>query len=109
MVAFANPHQPSRTEITAARFPLGETVKTHGVLALEQSGNIKAHDFLRRHAAGDWGDCSAEDKQSNEQALKPESPDRLVSSYRLKGSERSVFVITEADRSVTTVLLSEEY
>ena len=85
-------------------FDCGQIIATSGVLALEP----KAQDFralLARHIVGDWGNLSEEDKQLNESALKDGS--RLLSSYEMKGAK--VYVITEADRSVTTFLLPEEY
>jgi hypothetical protein len=55
---------------------------------------------------GDWGVVDAEDKQANDEALK--SGERLLSAYVIKSGER-VWVITEADRSATTLLLPDEY
>ena len=62
-------------------------------------------DLLRRHGAGDWGNLCAADKAQNNRALKEGT--RLLSAYELAGSK--VWIITEADRSYTTVLLPEEY
>lgn len=87
-----------------ARFPLGQTVITanaHAVLPPESV--LKA---LARHARADWGELDAEDKAANERALLEGS--RLLSAYVTAGGER-FYVITEADRSVTTVLLPEDY
>lgn len=61
---------------------------------------------MRRHAKGDWGDLDVEDLQANDAALK--SGGRLVSSYRTESGTK-FWIITEADRSATTVLLPEEY
>ena len=85
------------------RFPLGQVVITRNAsdrLAFEDV----AHS-LARHMFGDWGDLDAEDIQTNEDALK--HGDRLLSAYG-KG-ERRFWIITEADRSVTTILLPEDY
>ena len=60
----------------------------------------------RRHIVGDWGECCEEDKQANEDALA--QGERLLSVYRTSKDEK-IWVITEADRSSTCVLLPEEY
>lgn len=61
---------------------------------------------LRRHARGDWGDLDDEDRAANEAALKHGA--RLLSAYHTKAGTK-FWIITEADRSATTVLLPEEY
>lgn len=87
-------------------FPLGQCVATPGALeALAGAGQIPK-EFLDRHARGDWGEVDAEDKQANQDALV--HGDRLLSAYRTS-LDVQVWVITEADRSVTTILLPEEY
>ncbi len=63
-------------------------------------------DCLKRHAAGDWGDLGEEDKKANDAALKDGS--RLLSAYEKPGLPK-IWIITEWDRSVTTVLFPEEY
>lgn len=88
------------------KFPLGQCVATPGALKALEESNESAIPFLRRHAAGDWGDVCADDAQANEDALKLGA--RLLSSYRTTKGTR-LWVITEADREVTTVLLPEEY
>ena len=89
------------------RFSLGQVVATPGALrALEEAGQSPG-DFLRRHAGGDWGIVCPEDKAANDAALKDGS--RVVSSYVLKDGDTKVWVITEADRSSTCILLPEEY
>jgi hypothetical protein len=62
--------------------------------------------FLDRHVAGDWGEVDADDQQANQDALL--HGERLLSAYRTSSGVR-IWVITEADRSVTTILLPEEY
>lgn len=86
-----------------ARFPLGEiAVTANASLRLTTEEVLSA---LHRHASGDWGDLLPEDAMTNELAL--HGQERLFSAY---GSGRHRFwVITEADRSVTTVLLPEDY
>ena len=61
---------------------------------------------LRRHARGDWGEVDAEDWKSNDRSLQEGT--RLLSAYRTRSGIK-LWIITEADRSVTTVLLPEEY
>jgi hypothetical protein len=84
------------------RFPLGRTVATPGAIAL----GIDLAAYMRRHHCGDWGDLCDEDKQANEDALVHGL--RILSHYKLGGSRR-IYIITEADRSSTCVLLPEEY
>lgn len=87
-------------------FPLGETVMTPGALAALVDSATLPGDLLLRHVAGDWGDVSDHDRKVNDEALR--DGDRLLSSYKTKPGEK-IWVITEADRSVTTVLLPDEY
>ena len=85
------------------RFPVGMTYATPGALALE----VDLTRYLHRHHCGDWGDeLCAEDKAANEQALKDGS--RLLSCYRTPAGDR-LYIITEWDRSVTTIMLPSEY
>lgn len=88
--------------IMEPRFPLGQTVATPASLAL----GIDLASYLRRHHCGDWGDLDDEDKQSNEEAL--ELGLRILSCYQV-GDGKRIYIITEADRSSTCVLLPEEY
>lgn len=88
------------------RFSLGRTLATPGALdALAASGE-SAIKFLSRHVRGDWGEISDDDKFLNEQALL--DGDRLLSAYRTSHDVK-IWVITEADRSATTILLPDEY
>ena len=90
----------------AVKFNLGQLVATPGALAaLEQAGQ-DANDFVLRHASGDWGDLSDDDRKENEFSLFHGF--RLLSSYRLRSGTK-IWIITEADRSSTTLLLPEEY
>jgi hypothetical protein len=87
-------------------FRLGQTVATPGALqALEDAGQMPA-EFLSRHLAGDWGDVPPDDAAENELSLREGF--RLLSSYRTRAGVR-LWVITEADRSATTILLPDEY
>jgi len=92
--------------VPAVKFNLGQLVATPGALAaLEQAGQ-DANDFVLRHASGDWGDLSDDDRKENEFSLLHEF--RLLSAYTLRNGVK-LWVITEADRSATTVLLPGEY
>lgn len=87
-------------------FPAGQIVATRGALALLTRANKAPSEFLSRHLRGDWGDLCQEDKAENELSLKHGY--RLMSSYRINESE-ILWVITEADRSATTMLLPSDY
>lgn len=87
-----------------ARFRIGHIVSTPNALA-----HLTQEDILlgiQRHQAGDWGDVSEEDRQENELSLKQGF--RLLSVYHAANGVK-FWLITEADRSATTVLLPEDY
>jgi hypothetical protein len=86
------------------KFQLGRTVITKN--ALDRLSNDDVQIALARHGAGDWGDVCSEDRQENELSLREGF--RLLSVYQSKAGEK-FWVITEADRSVTTILLPEDY
>ena len=86
--------------------PLGRIVATPGARAALQAAGQTPHEFLARHLRKDWGDLSAEDRQENELSLREGF--RLLSVYHTKLGE-TVWIITEADRSATTVFLPSEY
>ena len=88
------------------RFGLGLVVATPGALEVLGDLEVSPSELIERHAAGDWGDVPTEDARENEYAL--ECGFRVMSSYPLPG-EVCVWVITEADRSSTCLLLPEEY
>jgi hypothetical protein len=85
--------------------PLGKVVATPGALKLLLERGEHSFDYLARHATGDWGDLCEHDRRENERSLVHGW--RVVSSYPV--GEKCIWVITEADRSVTTILLPEEY
>ena len=91
---------------TIPLFPAGQIVATPGGLALLEQANKSPLEFLYRHLRGDWGDLCQDDKTENELSLKYGL--RLMSSYRVTETEK-LWVITEADRSVITLLLPSEY
>ena len=86
------------------KFPLGQIVATPNALgALTQDDITTA---LRRHVSGDWGDLGEEDKKENDFSLTREL--RILSAYHGAGGTK-FWIITEADRSATTILLPEDY
>jgi len=87
-------------------FDLGQLVATPGALAALEKTGQNAMEFLSRHVSGDWGELPKEDKDENRMSL--EKGFRLLSSYRTTAGDK-LWVITEADRSITTLLLPEEY
>jgi hypothetical protein len=91
-----------------SKFELGQTVMTRGI-AEELKSNKDFAQFVsvsfHRHATGDWGEMCEEDKQANEDALI--HGNRLFSSYT--EGDWKIWIITEWDRSVTTILFPSEY
>ena len=87
-------------------FPLGRVVATPGALAALAAAAVAAASLLARHAVGDWGDVSKKDWKENEKSLNEGY--LLISSYRLPSAVK-VWIVTEADRSATTLLLPSEY
>lgn len=89
-----------------AKFMLGQVVATPGALEALENAEQSPLEFLQRHASGDWGEMEEADKFENEYALDKRL--RLFSAYHTRLQEK-LWIITEADRSVTTLLLPEEY
>ena len=87
-------------------FPLGRVLATPHALAVLEDHGVTPAGLLGRHARGDWGDLDPEDVQANRDALREGL--RLLSSYRLADGVK-VWIITEADRSATTLLLPDDY
>jgi hypothetical protein len=93
-------------EIAKPKFCLGKLVATPGALAALTEAGQSPMEFVARHVKGDWGECGKEDRAANEDALRDEA--RIFSVYRTaKGTK--IWIITEADRASTCVLLPEEY
>ena len=95
-------------------FKTGQIVTTNGIaraMMLDHGFLESVRKCLERHCAGDWGDAYEETKQQNDEALEAEKNGKLIDSlfsvYDIGGTE--IFIITEIDRSVTTVLFPEEY
>ena len=87
-------------------FALGQIALTPGALRALQRAEQAPHEFLHRHVRGDWGEVPDADKRHNADAVQRGS--HIVSAYTTSAGDR-LWVITEADRSVTTILLPEEY
>lgn len=85
------------------RFSPGQVVITPGALAALSDDVVR--QSLKRHLTGDWGDVDQHDAQENELSLREGF--RLLSAYHQ--GDTKFWIITEADRSVTTILLPEEY
>jgi hypothetical protein len=88
------------------KFALGSLVATPGALKVIADSRQSPAEFLARHAAGDWGDVSKGDARLNDAAVR--DGERILSAYKTKAGER-IWIITEADRSSTCILLPEEY
>lgn len=89
-----------------SKFPLGQLVATPGALQAMGRAGQSPVVFLERHRCGDWGEVCPADARLNDEAL--QEGGRLLSSYRtIKGEV--LWIITEFDRSVTTILLPDEY
>ena len=90
------------------KFELGKIVMTNGIaryLSEDVDRFWTLNKCLYRHRCGDWGDLDEEDKQTNDYAV--EHGERILSAYELFGTK--IWIITEWDRSVTTILLPDEY
>ena len=87
-------------------FELGQIVATPGALRALQKAEQLPAEFLDRHVAGDWGDLCEEDQQEN--AFSVRHGFRILSAYTTAAGEK-IWIITEADRSATTLLLPEDY
>lgn len=91
------------------RFPLGSLLITPAARTLLIENNADPSQYLQRHATGDWGEICEEDHQQNDFGVSHRN--RLMSVYYLvPGQEDSrIWIITEGDRSYTTILLPEDY
>jgi len=96
----------TNTHPKVQHFPLGQIVATPRAMVAFERNQQQPIAFLHRHATGDWGEVCDEDKQANDHAV--DNGKRLLSAYSLS-DDTKVWVITERDRSVTTLLLPEEY
>jgi hypothetical protein len=89
-----------------ARFNLGQVLATPGALEALTDNGQDAMEFLYRHQRGEWGCLSDDDKRENEFSVDKQL--RIFSAYKLN-DDTKIWVITEADRSSTTILLPSEY
>ena len=114
------PTTPTIIYSNTARFPLGQIVATPGALELLQETGFSAAALISRHVHGDWGDLCEEDRTENEFSVTRRL--RILSCYRLVDAARlaatptdkrsslpTLWIITEADRSVTTLLRPSDY
>lgn len=92
--------------MSGIKFSLGSIVATPGAFAAFEASGDDVMAYLIRHLSGDWGDVDEHDRRENELSLVQGF--RLLSAYTLTSGTK-IWIITEADRSVTTVLLPEEY
>lgn len=97
-----------------ALFRTGQIVTTNGIaraMMLDHGFLEAVRGCLERHCLGDWGDACEETRRQNDEALEAEKNGKLIDSlfsvYDIDGTE--IFIITEIDRSVTTVLFPDEY
>ena len=91
---------------------LGQIVSTPGALSALAKTGESPNQFLRRHQRGDWGDLCDDDRKLNDAAVAHEGDvdkqDRVLSAYKLKDGTK-IWIISEYDRSVTTILLPSDY
>ncbi|MDE1142907.1 MAG: hypothetical protein V4793_25935 [Paraburkholderia tropica] len=91
----------------APLFTLGQIVMTPGALDLMCRAGIFPLRLVLRHQRGDWGSLDEQDRAANDRAVHGRT--RILSSYEVGARREKIWIITEADRSVTTVLLPSEY
>jgi hypothetical protein len=98
--------QKTDTNRLLPKFSLGRIVATPGALKTFEEANQNPFEFIERHQTGDWGELCEEDKRENEFSVR--NGFRILSAYRTRNDVK-IWVITEADRSVTTLLRPHEY
>jgi hypothetical protein len=89
-----------------SKFSLGRIVATPEALEALEEANQNPIEFIQRHQTGDWGELCEEDKRENEFSVR--NGFRILSAYRTQNKVK-IWIITEADRSVTTLLLPQGY
>lgn len=95
------------TSTVKALFPLGQMVATPGALVALGDEGIRSDVLLTRHVMGDWGEMTQGDKDENDLSVREGF--RILSAYDLPRTRQRIWVITESDRSATTLLLPDEY
>ncbi len=93
-------------DIPRPKFAIGRTVATPGAMAAMEEAGVNPAELLKRHVTGDWGDVCEEDEGINDEAI--DDGTRILSVYKVN-DELTIWVITEADRPSTCLLLPEEY
>lgn len=89
-------------------FDLGRVVITAAALEFcEEHDGLNFDQLLARHQRGDWGDMDSDDKKANDRAI--QAGDRIVSGYDIGTEDDRIWIVTEADRSSTCILLPEDY
>lgn len=88
-------------------FALGAVVATPGALEACEEASVSPSSLIARHASGDWGKIPPEDARENELSVREGF--RILSSYPVGENGQNIWIITEADRSSTCLLLPEEY
>lgn len=88
-------------------FALGRIVATPAALTCLENSPFLLDILLARHQTGDWGEVHEDDAQANNEAVQHEG--RIISSYEVGTELQIIWIITEADRSVTTLLLPDDY
>jgi hypothetical protein len=105
-----NDTSPARSIAASQRrpinLPLGRLLSTPGAIDAMAKASHEPMELINRHRSGDWGEVDAEDWAANDRAISHGR--RIPSAYTLKDGVK-VWIITEADRSVTTILLPSEY
>ncbi|WP_071768968.1 hypothetical protein [Burkholderia ubonensis] len=96
-----------RTHSRKLLFSLGRVFATPGAIDLLDRTGTNADDLLRRHLSGDWGVVCASDARSNQLAVVDRA--RILSAYELGARRERLWIITEANRRATTLLLPSEY
>lgn len=91
--------------ILEPKFQLGATFATPTVTQWASEHTIDLNKLMWRHHCGEWGDLCDDDKAANDEAL--ETSDRILSAYQV--ADRKIYIITEHDRSRTTIMLATEY
>jgi hypothetical protein len=105
MTVLPNVVLPRRPDARQVKFQLGQLLITPEAMTLLEDSGVSVFTLLGRHLSGDWGDVCAEDAKLNDDALR--YGNRLLSVYHV--DKQKLYVISEADRSASTILLSEQY
>lgn len=97
------------TKINPVKFRPGRIGMTPAAMQTMELMEVNPVELLARHLCGDWGDVDQEDAETNDQALTPGEESRILSVYGGEGNPDRLYIITEWDRSQTTILRADEY